>query len=486
MNTPLTRSIRIVSLLCALLTMSAPWLQGQTGDKQSLPVIEGRVHDCRDRPIVGAVVSLESADTGHTLASTTDSQGRFRFEAVSVGTYTVHTKLEGYLEGKEEPFVLHQREAKSIVLLLTKAQVTGTAKDESRAFEFSDKPTFTVAGVTDTTALGGHGSGRVLPSSNTLVKDAVSLVRERTSQPNAAPRDPEHAGASSEASIRAKLAQEDNADLHAQLAELVESEGRPLEAVKEYQRAAEMQPSEPHLFAWGAELLLHRAFEPSIEVFAKGRRLYPHSSRILLGLGAARFAQGSKEEAGQIFLEACDLNPAEPTPYLFLGRLQATENIERPGWTDRMKRFVSLHPESAIAHYFYAVALTKQIRNQESFDVAETELKTALELDPHLGNAYLQLGILRSEREDFPGAITAFQKAVETTPLPDEAHYRLAQVYRRMGQADKAGKEIELFKQISEQKSKEAGRESREIQQFVYTLRNTNPSSPPPVAPDSR
>jgi hypothetical protein len=55
-----------------------------------------------------------------------------------------------------------------------------------------------------------------------------------------------------------------------------------------------------------------------------------------------------------------------------------------------------------------------------------------------------------------------------------------------MGQADKAGKEIELFKQISEQKSKEAGRESREIQQFVYTLRNTNPSSPPPVAPDSR
>jgi len=312
------------------------------------------------------------------------------------------------------------------------------------------------------------------------------LVREGTNQPNAAPRDPEHAGASSEASIRAKLAQEDNADLHAQLAELEESEGRPLEAVKEYHRAAELQPSEPHLFAWGAELLLHRAFEPSIEVFTKGRRLYPNSSRMLLGLGAARFAQGSKEEAGQIFLEACDLNPAEPTPYLFLGRLQATENIEPPGWTDRMKRFVGLHPESAMAHYFYAVALTKQIRNQENFEVAETELKTALELDPHLGNAYLQLGILRSERQDFSGAITAFQNAVETTPLPDEAHYRLAQVYRRMGEAEKAGKEIELFKQISEQKSKEAERERREIQQFVYTLRKTNPSSPPPVAPDSR
>lgn len=445
-------------------------------------MVEGRVHDSRDRPIIGAVVSLESADPRHTLASTTDSQGRFRFEAVSVGTYTLRTKLEGYQEEREGPFVLHEREAKSTVLLLTKTQATWTGKDASSAIEFSDEPTFTVAGVTDTTALGGHGSGRLLPSSNALLKDAASLVREGTSQPNAAPRDPEHAGASSEASIRAMLAREDNADLHAQLAEIEESAGRPLEAVQEYQRAAEMQPTEPHLFAWGAELLLHRAFEPAIQVFTKGRRLYEQSSRMLLGLGAARFAQGSKEQAEQFFLEACDLNPSDPTPYLFVGRLQSIENIEPPGWTDRMKRFVNLHPESAMAHYFYAVALTKQDRNQEKIDAVELELKTAIELDPHLGDAYLQLGILRSKREDLPGAIAALQKAVETTPLPDEAHYRLAQVYRRTGEVDKATKEIELFKKISELKNVEAERERHEIQQFVYTLRGQSPPSQAPTS----
>src|SRR3989442_15944925 len=109
MNIPLSRSIRIVSFFCALLTMLAPWLQGQTGAKQSLPVIEGRVHDSRDRPIVGAVVYLESAAPGHTLASATYSQGRLRFEAVSVETYTVHTKLEVYLEEETGPFVLPER-----------------------------------------------------------------------------------------------------------------------------------------------------------------------------------------------------------------------------------------------------------------------------------------------------------------------------------------------------------------------------------------
>jgi tetratricopeptide (TPR) repeat protein len=461
--------------------MSAPWLQGQTRGKESFPVVEGRVHDSRDRPIVGAAVSLESADPGHALASTTDSEGRFRFEAVSVGTYTLHTKLEGYQEGKEGPFVLHEQEAKSIVVLLTNAQAAGRVKDPSSAIEFSDEPAFTVAGVTDTTALGGHGSGRVLPSSNALLKDAASLVREGTSQPNATPRDPEHAGTSSEVSIRALIARRDNADLHAQLAEIEESEGRPLEAVQEYQRAAEMQPTEPHLFAWGAELLLHRAFDPAIEVFTKGRRLYPRSSRMLLGLGAAGFAEGSQERAEQIFLEACDLNPSDPTPYLFLGRLQARENIEPPGWIDRMERFVSLHPENAMAHYFYAVALTKQDRNQKKIGAVESELKTAIELDPHLGNAYLQLGILRSEGEDFPGAIAALEKAVETTPLPDEAHYRLAEVYRRRGEMDKASKEIELFKKISEQKARQAEREGHEIQQFVYTLRGQSPPLQPPA-----
>jgi len=457
--------------------MTTPRLRGQAAGKASLPVVEGRVQDSQGRPIAGVVVSLEGADAGHPIVSTTNAQGRFRFEAVSAGSYTLHAKLDGYQEGREGPFVLHEHEAKSITLLLEKAQTQGTAKDAPGTVEFSDEPVFTVAGVTDTTALGGHGSDRVLPSSNAVVKDAASLAREPNRQPGAAARDTDYSGPASEAAIRAMLAREDNADLHARLAEIEESEGRPLEAVEEYQRAAEIQPSEPHVFAWGAELLLHRAFEPAIEVFTKGRRLYPQSSRMLLGLGAARFAQGSKEEAGQIFLEACDLNPADPTPYLFLGRLQATENVEPPGWADRMKRFVSLHPESAMAHYFYAVALMKQIRNQQNFDAAETELKTALKIDPRLGNAYLQLGILRSEREDFPGAITAFQKAVETTPLPDEAHYRLAQVYRRMGEAGKAAKEIELFKQISEQKNKEADRERHEIQQFVYTLRGPTSSS---------
>ena len=251
--------------------------------------------------------------------------------------------------------------------------------------EFSEEPHFNVSGVTDPTNLGGHGSDTVLRTKEALAKDTAALNHEEPAQPTSISGAPE--------SI---------ADSHVRLGDAAEHQGRPLEAVQEYQRAAELQPSEPHLFVWGAELLLHRAFEPAIEVFTKGHRLYPDSVRMLLGLSVATYDQGATERGVQLLLEACDLNPSDPAPYLFLGKLQETEKIEPPGWTEEFKRFASLHPENAMAHYYYAVALSKQSPGTEDFALVESELMRAIELDPKLGNAYLQFGILYPQKRMHP------------------------------------------------------------------------------------
>jgi Tfp pilus assembly protein PilF len=380
--------------------------------------------------------------------------------------------LKGYQECVQGPIILGERETKSTVLSLVKETNLSSAKDDSSGMAFSDEPAFTVAGVTDTTAIGGHGSAPAVRNSNALSKETASLA-DKSGVAGLA-------DAAEEATIREKLTHGDSADLHEQLAEIEEREGRPLDAVREYQRAAEMQPSEANLFAWGAVLLLHHAPEPAIEVFSKGHRLYPQSSRMMLGLGAGWYAQRSNDRAEQIILDACDVNPPDATPYLFLGRLQVTEPVVRPAVVERMKRFATFHPEMAKAHYLYAVALIKQAAPPKHTDLAETELKRAIELDPHLGDAYLELGILYMEREDFPAAIAALQKAIENTPIPDDAHYRLAEVYRRTGETEKAHKEIELFKQSSERKNEQAERERHEIPQLVYTLREQGgtPKSP--------
>ncbi len=114
-----------------------------------------------------------------------------------------------------------------------------------------------------------------------------------------------------------KPGQKNEAELHHLLGDIEEKSGNPLEAVRQYQRAAELDPSEPYFFDWGSELLLHRAVEPAIEVFNKGNRLFPHSARMLVALGVAWYSNGSYDQAAQRLCEASDLNPNDPKAYLF-------------------------------------------------------------------------------------------------------------------------------------------------------------------------
>jgi len=477
MNTSVRKRWGILLFLSVLpLAIAAP--RPQNSDAHAPPSVSGTIFDAENNPLSNVAVTLENADLAKTLHSATDTQGHFQFAAVPPGSYTLRAKRDGYRQGSEGPFVIRAQEVKRVMLHLAKIGPGGAAKDDdASSIPFSDEPQFTVAGVTDTTALGVHSSSRNTPNSNALTKDTVALTGEGNAALGSATALNKDAAASEEASIRAKLATNESAGLHFQLAELEEREGRPVDAEKDYEIAAELAPSELHFFSWGAELLLHRAFEPAIEVFRTGRAHYPQSVRLLLGLGASYYAEGAREEAAQSFLQAIDLDTADPQPYLFLGRLLATENASPAAWTGKMKQFPALQPQNAMAHYLYGLALAKQAGGENNGTSAEQQFHTAIELDPHFGNAYLQLGILRSERKDFAGAIDALQKAIAYTPVADEAHYRLAEVYRRMGEAEKARQETALYKEISEQKARDEERERHEIQQFVYTLKDS--TAPP-------
>ncbi len=453
--------------------MLAPLLVGsafaQTKSKEGSASIKGTVCGAQNHPLAHATVSLENTGTRQTLVTQTNTNGRYRFSALHDGAYFLHAKLQGYHEASKGPLVLAQNDAISVVLLLEPDPATQSPKPTTHPVEFSDEPEFTVAGVTDPSNLGGHGSDVIVQTKESLAKETVSLNRSA----------PDHLASAPTSKVGV-----DSAEFHSSLGDIAEREGRPLEAVREYQRAAEMQPSEANLFSWGSELLLHRAPEPAAEVFTKGHRLFPNSVRMLIGLAVASYARGSYEQASEQLLQACDLNPADPSPYLFLGRIQEAQKVEPPGWTERLKRFVNLQPGNPLAYYYYAVGLSKESDKKENFEMVESLLQKAIRLDDHFGVAYLQLGILYSERKDFPKAIAVYQKAIETTPLPEEAHFRLAEAYRQTGETQKARQEIEIYNQISKEKAQEADRERHEIQQFVYTLRGrTTPAPGPAPAP---
>ncbi|MFZ0773268.1 MAG: tetratricopeptide repeat protein [Candidatus Sulfotelmatobacter sp.] len=414
------------------------------------------VRDSGNRPVAGATVCLKAKDS-QTLSARTDSAGAYRFSAVPQGGYTLRAEMAGYGPATSGPFVLGAKESRTIDLTLEPAKAAAQNSQTKRP-EFFDEPHFTVAGVTDTTNLGGHGSDAIVRNREALASATASLRKEPPSKTD-----------------------EDEAGRHHLLADADERRGDALDAVREYQRAAELNPSEPNLFDWGTELLVHHAAEPAIEVFTRGNRLFPGSVRMLAGLGASWYSLGSFDQAAQRLCEASDLNPDDPNPYLFMGKMQAVESEQSQAILDRLARFAKLQPQNALANYYYAVSLWKRRKSPEEVEDAnrvKSLLEKAVHLDPGLGLAYLQLGVVYSEQGDFPKAISAYRQAIEASPLLEQAHYRLAQAYRQLGETAKAHAELQLYEQISKEKTEEIERQRHELQQFVYQLRDTT-SAPP-------
>ncbi len=528
------RGITICVLALIALLASA---SGQSPDAAATAALLGSVRDSRGKPVQAATVYLRSGD--NTLTVRTDEQGGYRFSSLAEGVYSISAEMAGYGKASFGPCTLKPNESKRIDLTLEAS--IGTEKTQ-----FYDEPEFTVAGVTDATNPGGHGSDTILRNTEVLAKETVSLAPtnaqplspsvaeqaslrkladlepgnfdanhrlgallvdsgkpgealpylERATQLNPSSYENSYELALAYASAgqyerargdaRALLAAPNNsvqrqANVYQLLGEVEEKLGNPLEAVREYQRAAELDPSEPNLFDWGADLLLHRAIEPAVEVFSKGNRLFPRSLRMLVGLGVALYARGAYEQAAQRLCEASTLNPDDTTPYLFMGKIESAETAQSPCMVESLARFATLQPDNALANYYYALSLSRRDAAQDAghFAQAESLLKKAVHLNPKLGAAYLQLGILATGRRDFTNAIANYQQAIAADPELEQAHYRLAQAYSRIGESAKAQGEIQIYEQLSKKTAEEHERERREIQQFVYTLRPQIPSAQP-------
>jgi tetratricopeptide (TPR) repeat protein len=425
-------------------------LLGQIGSGQAASsILEGSIRDSHSHAVPDAIVSLLNSGKA-VLTARTDSDGKYRLAVLSGGTYTLRVEKTGFSRSAFGPFVLGGTETKRVDLTLAPEA------------EFFKEPSFIVAGVTDAINRGGHGSETVVRSTEALARAAAALSKES-------------AQSLSEQTLKEAIAREPaNSELHHSLGDTLEKRGNSLEAAREYQRAVELNATENNLFDWGTELLTHRAADPAIEVFTKGNRLFPGSARMLLGLGAALYARGSYDESAHRLFEAVDLNPRDPIAYRFLAKMESSEIAQSDDLLERLDRFARLQPDNALANYYYAAALWRHWQGPQDRRIreqVEASLKKAVRQDPGLGVAYLQLGILHSGLGDFTKAVSDYEKAIATGSAPEEAHYRLAQAYQRIGEKLRAAKEFEIYERLRKESVAEDERKRNEIQQFVIALR---------------
>jgi serine/threonine-protein kinase len=147
------------------------------------------------------------------------------------------------------------------------------------------------------------------------------------------------------------------------------------------------------------------------------------------------------------FLHAISLNPRYPTAHHWyamsclvpMGRLEEA--------AEQMSIAQSLDPVSSIIARDVAVI---QLYRRD-LEAALDQCDHTIELNPHFSPAYLTLGLVQEQLEDFDEAVAALQRAVHLSPDTPRMHAGLARALARSGKRPEAQR---ILRRLEEQARK--------------------------------
>jgi len=140
--------------------------------------IQGTVREASGELVSDAIVRLEQNGTHVAAETRTKREGVFAFTGLEIGTYTLTATKSGRksptisaVSRPDQDKLTFDLVLENPTIIVGRERPTNAAP--SAAMSFADEPTFTIAGVTDWTAAGGHGSDSVLRTSEAITREAL-------------------------------------------------------------------------------------------------------------------------------------------------------------------------------------------------------------------------------------------------------------------------------------------------------------------------
>jgi len=203
--------------------------------------IQGTVRDQAGNPVRSASVRLEQQGISKLLETTkTTDAGAFEFTSLPKGSFLLSAEESRFASSSHAIVAEVEGERTTITLVLLEKKpssaqpVQTSSKNSGSVMEFSDTPNFTVAGVTDWTAAGGHGSDSALRTSEDLTRTTLTL------KPTDAPR---NTSGPTEVELRATLASMPQSfEANHRLGSFYLRGGRSLEAIPLLESASRIEP----------------------------------------------------------------------------------------------------------------------------------------------------------------------------------------------------------------------------------------------------
>lgn len=231
------------------------------------------------------------------------------------------------------------------------------------------------------------------------------------------------------------LAQNPDADAEALslLASAYEANRQTPEAIKTLQDAIQKHPRDEQLYTeLAAECLDHNAFQLGIEVLETGARNLPQSARIQTMLGILEARSGRMEASTASFERAGQMGPGAS-----LASVALAVSLLQQGAANEAVRVLQEQlirdPRSVPVKETLAQALLQKSHSEEDLNLARKLSREVIEQDPNEARAYMLLGKIYADQNEFVNARRSLEKALSLNADDLTATYQLMAVYRHLG-----------------------------------------------------
>ena len=221
--------------------------------------------------------------------------------------------------------------------------------------------------------------------------------------------------------------------------------GQFAEAAPYLRAAADADPQNlPIRFALAHSLLWSKQYSKVLEAYKEILALDPDSAEADMLAGEALDEMKDTPAAIEMFRKAAKAKPNQPNVHFGLGYLLWTQK-QYPEAIAEFKAELALDHNHVQALLYLA---DSQVQMNQYSDAAPV-LEQALKLNPSLGLAHLDLGIVAVNEGKNDEGLREFLAAEKLIPEDVNVHWRLGRLYRAMGKKAEAKAELDRASSIT-------------------------------------